>query len=373
MKIRSSLVGAVIFCGLITAYIGSGYLAQEKEKADEAAQAKQLLERGNVVEKLTTVETLRLNSKKYTATISIPAQSETLNKVRVAAETGGIVLEKAVIKGQSVQKGDLLCRIDLGTRETELAQAQAGLIKAEIDYNSAVKLVKLGHAAKTTVTARKAGLDGATAAVKRAEKDIERVEIRSPINGVVETIPAKVGSLLSPGTECATISDATTMLIVGNISERDIGRISVGLNASISMITGDKFKGKLTYIAAAANASTRTFRVDVSVDNPNLLIRDGMTSQISIELEKTKAHFIKKSLLTLNESGDIGVRVVNKNNNVEFYKVKVLSDKKSGVWVSGLKDEINIISIGHEYVEAGQKVLIAVANSKDTSNVLGAK
>ncbi len=363
MKIRSSLIGAFLFTGLIAAFIGSGYLADEQKEADAAQKVKRDLAIKNAVPILSTVEVTKLISKQHIATISIPAQSETQNRVRLAAETGGIVLEKAASKGQLVKKGDLLCRIEMGTRQSELAQAQANLVQAEIDYKAAVKLVGLGFAAKTSETLRKAALDGAIAAVKRAEKDIERVEIKAPFDGVIENIPAKVGSLLTPGTECATISDARTMLIVGNISERDINRISLGLNAKIVMITGDIFTGEISYIAATANSQTRTFRVDVTVENSDFIIRDGMTSQISIELEKMNAQFIKKSLLTLNDDGIIGVRVVDDNDIVRFYKVEILSDKKNGVWVYGLDDEINIISIGHEYVTDGEKVVISASLS----------
>ena len=164
--------------------------------------------------------------------------------------------------------------------------------------------------------------------------------------------------------ECATISDGTIMLIVGHISERDISRIGIGLQAKIVMVTGDEFAGELTYIAAAANPKTRTFRVDITVNNEKNLIRDGMTSQISIELEKNKAHFIKKSLLTLNDNGVIGVRLVDDQNIVQFHPVTILSDKRDGVWIAGLEDEVNIISIGHEYVQAGQKVNVVTVTAE---------
>lgn len=364
MKIRSSFYGAFLFTAAIAAYIGSGYLDKEQQKQNDAEQLKIEQAVKDAATALTTVQVMAIKAAQQVATISLPAQSETSNRVHVAAETGGIVIELPIEKGQMVKAGDLLCKIDLGTRESDLAQAEANLVQAQIDYNSAVKLVKLGHVAKTTETARKAQLDGATAAVKRAAKEIERVEIKAPFGGVVENIPSKIGSLLNPGMECATISDGTIMLIVGHISERDISRIGIGLQAKIVMVTGDEFAGELTYIAAAANPKTRTFRVDITVNNEKNLIRDGMTSQISIELEKNKAHFIKKSLLTLNDNGVIGVRLVDDQNIVQFHPVTILSDKRDGVWIAGLEDEVNIISIGHEYVQAGQKVNVVTVTAE---------
>lgn len=348
----------------IGAYIGSGYLAREQQVKDAAAQLRIEQAAKVAAARLTSVEVMDIKAAMQVATISIPAQSEILNRVRVAAETGGIVLERPIVKGQLVRIGDILCKIDIGTRQSDLAQAEASLVKAQVDYNAATKLVKLGHVAKTVEIARKAQFDGATAAVKRAIREIERIEIKSPLDGIVESIPSKIGGLISPGMECATISNAATMLIVGHISERDIGRIQLGLTAKIKMVTGDEFSGKLTYISAAANPKTRTFRVEFSVDNAKNLIRDGMTSQISIELEKNKAHFIKKSLLTLNDAGTIGVRLVNDQDMVEFYPVGILSDKKDGVWISGLADEVTIITIGHEYVQAGQPVKTSIAPQK---------
>ncbi len=371
MKIRSSLAGAFLFAAAIAAYIGSGYLEQEQQKKDTVAKLEKQKKTANAKLKLASVEVMEIKAEMQVATLNIPAQTEILNRVRVAAETGGIILERPIKKGQFVNKGDLLCKIEIGTRQSDLGQAEANLSKAQTDYTSTVTLVAQGHLAKTAKKARKAQLDSAIAALKRAEKDIERIEIKAPISGVIETVSTKVGALLNTGSECATISDNSTMLIVGNISERDIGRINLGLNAKVTLITGDEFNGKLTYIAAAANPRTRTFRVDITVDNPKHVIRDGMTSLISVELGENKAHFIKKSLLTLNTEGDIGVRIVNKQNKVEFHKVDILSDRKDGVWVSGLEDRVNIISIGHEYVRAGQRVNAKIVATNMTASLGG--
>ena len=90
--------------------------------------------------------------------------------------------------------------------------------------------------------------------------------------------------------------------------------------------------------------------------NDNRLLRDGVTASSIVKLESTQAYKVKPSWLTLADSGEIGLRGVDSNNKVIFVPVKIISQAKDGMWVSGVTPGTSIITLGHEYVSAGELV-----------------
>ena len=58
----------------------------------------------------------------------------------------------------------------------------------------------------------------------------------------------------------------------------------------------------------------------------------------------------------LGEDGELGIRTVNQDNQVDFKKIEILEDSMDGIWVTGLSENIRIITIGQEYVFQGQTV-----------------
>lgn len=82
-----------------------------------------------------------------------------------------------------------------------------------------------------------------------------------------------------------------------------------------------------------------------------------MTAETTFMTDQIMAHFISPAILTLNEAGVLGVRSVDENDVVQFHPVQVLSDTSEGTWITGLPKQINLITVGQEFVKDGEKVL----------------
>jgi multidrug efflux system membrane fusion protein len=93
------------------------------------------------------------------------------------------------------------------------------------------------------------------------------------------------------------------------------------------------------------------------VPNTDLKIRDGQTAEIIVAADGASAHLLPQSALTLNDDGDLGVRFVDDNSLAQFAKLTLLRDTSEGVWVSGLPETVNVITVGQEYVVDGVPVL----------------
>jgi multidrug efflux system membrane fusion protein len=280
--------------------------------------------------------------------------------VMVSAETGGRVIEVAVREGDQVAAGDVLCRLDEATRQAAVTQARAAVSQAEVDLGAAQSLAENGFGAQNRVPALQAAFDGAQAALEQAELDLERTVITAPVDGLVQLPLADVGTQLAPGALCATLLDVDPLVITGQVSERDISALSVGMDARVSLVTGEEAVGTVSFISATADTATRTFRVDIDIPNPDGTLRGGVTAEAAIDLPPVRGHLVPLSSLGLDGTGTIGVHTVDDEDVVAFNPVRILGDERDGVWVRGLEGEARVIVVGQDFVEPGQVVAVTL-------------
>jgi len=185
--------------------------------------------------------------------------------------------------------------------------------------------------------------------------ELNRTEVKAPFSGYLEQI-VKPGNFLERGQNCATIIQLDPITFIAEVPEFAINKIVSGQETVMNLITGETVEGNLTFVSKSASDSTRTFKVESQVRNVDGLIRDGITSEMTIKTKKILAHQVSPSILILNDDGKLGLRSV-KDNIVIFHEIEILEDSESGVWVSGLPDSIELIVQGQGFVENGQNVL----------------
>lgn len=276
--------------------------------------------------------------------------------VSVRAETGGTVENRPFKKGDLVKAGDLLCVLDAGVRSTSLAQAEAALVQAKADYEANARLLERGFATQSRVRQLRSALDAATAAVATAKQEVSRTEVRATTAGMVQEPLAEIGDNLAAGGICVTLMQADPMLFTGQISERDVSQVSVGMDATVQLVGQREVTGTVSYISPMADASTRTFNMEVRLPNEDRSILDGLTAEAFIPLTPTQAYQVNPSWLTLADDGKIGVRAVGAENKVEFHPVTILSQGTDIMWVSGLKPDLKVITLGQNFVVQGAEV-----------------
>ena len=290
--------------------------------------------------------------------IEVPLRGRTKAKsaVEVVAQTGGIVQTVAVKKGDSVKAGDTLCTLDQGARKLAVDQAQAAVDQAQTAYNSNLELVKKGVAAPNTTLAVEAQLKGAQAQLQNAQLELGRTVIKTDVAGVISDPLINVGSMLGMGQTCATVVELDPMLFVASVPEARIQYARLGLKAAVTTITGDKAEGTVSYIAPTADDATRSFPVEIDLPNADLKLRDGITAEAVVNVGTAPVHVLKQSMLTLDDTGVLGIRTVESGSKVAFHPVTIIRDTRDGVWVTGLPFKINVITVGQEFVQPGQIV-----------------
>lgn len=288
--------------------------------------------------------------------VVVRGRTEAARQVEVRAETSGRVISEPLRRGASVSAGELLCEVDAGTRPARLAEARARLAEAEISARATGRLTEGGFASELRAAGAEAALESAAAAVAAAEEELARLTVRAPFDGLLETDTAEIGSLLQPGTLCARVIQLDPIRLVGFVPETQVDQIETGALAGARLTSGRTVTGTVTFLARAADPATRTFRVEVTVPNPDGSIRDGQTAEIGIAASGTEAHLVPGSALTLDDAGRLGLRTVDEEARVRFLPVSVVRDTPEGIWVTGLPARADIIVVGQEFVTEGVRV-----------------
>ncbi|MEM9370939.1 MAG: efflux RND transporter periplasmic adaptor subunit [Pseudomonadota bacterium] len=285
----------------------------------------------------------------------VRGRTEANRNVHAPAETTGVVISTPLRRGTEVAAGEVLCELSPGTRAAQLLEAEAQLERARVDYEAAAQLNDRGFSSTTTRMSRAAELEAAQAAVDLVKWDIGKLKILAPFDGILESDTAELGARLAPGETCATIIDLSIVKVTGFVGEQNIDQISVGQIATARLINGREEVGKITFISRVADEDTRTYLVEVTLQNRAGRLRDGMTTELLIDLPPQKAHFVPQTALTLDDGGRLGLRILDGETS-RFVPVAMVRDEARGVWLTGLPETVNIIVVGQEFVRDGRKV-----------------
>lgn len=289
--------------------------------------------------------------------ISINGRTAESRHVTLRAETIGPIADIFIQEGRVVSENEVIARQNIEDRTALLSEASALEKQRQIEFSAATELARKGFRSGTKLAEAQAQLEAAQARTKSVRIDISRTSIRAPFAGVLETLHVEKGDYVQKGGEIATVVDLDPILAVGFVSERDVGAIRTGTPGSLRLLDGRTASGTVRFVGSVADAATRSFRVELEIPNPGNLIRAGLTSELRLPLAPVSAHLVSPAWLTLADDGTIGLRGVNTDNTVVFLPVTIIADTPEGMWVAGVPDRIRVITVGHEYVKAGQKVM----------------
>ncbi|MBT8139930.1 MAG: efflux RND transporter periplasmic adaptor subunit [Gammaproteobacteria bacterium] len=297
-----------------------------------------------------------IDSQPRVRQLLLRGKTQSKRQVDVKTQVAGAVVARPVERGDFVKKGTLLCELATDDRNAAVVQAQAQLRQYEIEYEGTRKLQAKGLQSKTAIAAAEARLESARALLKREQINLQNTRVRAPFAGVVDKLHMHVGDYASVGTACVTLIDLDPMLVTANISESDVGFLPVGATVTGKTVAGRSLQGVVTFVASQSDPVTRTFPIEVTVANADRSLKSGQTARLSVKLDQVMAHLVSPALFTLNDNGEVGLRVVDDNNIVEFHPISLLEDTEQGVWVTGLPQRVRLITVGQESVLAGQNV-----------------
>lgn len=342
---------------VLAGWILSGQLGSSPAAAEEsAAQQTQPPAQRQVSVQVETSVAQPVELSRQIRGFTQPWASATL-----AAETEGRVIEVLHEPGAEVQAGEVLLRIDPRARQAVLAQAQAALKQAQAEYTAAQRLRKQGHLSANQLAEREASLRASQAQVQQAQLDLDASTVRSPIAGRLEARLVDVGDYLKTGNPLAEIAQLNPLRLVAYVSERDVSSLQRGQSVRLYGSEGEDhdLRGQVHFVAHTADPQTRTYRVDVRLDNPDQHPA-GASLRGVIGTGSAMAHSLPISLLDLDSSGTLGIFAVEPNSSeVRRYTVSLIRTDSQTAWLTGMPDQVEVIRRGQGFVSAGDQVRVS--------------
>ena len=348
-RFRSWFVSAGIIT-VVTIWVLSGQIGGSEETEQAAAETVAATTLRNAVRVRTQ------SAEEVMRTIVVNGKTAPARITHLAAETDGRVDYIGAERGASLNTGDLIVRLDERDRSARLTQAKATVRQREVEYAAREQLKSESYVSESQVQEAIALLETARAELTRAQLDLGYMAVRAPFPGALQARHVEVGDFVKRGDPIATYVDNRTIIVSANVSEFDTKYVHVDETAEARLATGETVRGRIRYVAPVADEATRTFTVELEVANGNGNLRAGGTAELRIPAQTVLAHRVSPSLLTLDDAGNVGVKIINDRGEVEFVVADIALSSNDGVWLAGLPATATIITVGQGYVTSGTVV-----------------
>mgnify|MGYP001227372718 FL=1 len=351
---KNYILALVIFLALLL-WIGSGFFKSETNNNLETSSAE-------IVEEKISVRATNIVGENKTYYLTVRGRTEAEKRVMLRPKTTSTVLH-TIDKGSFVKKGEEICSLDPENRSARLIEAEAGRKQAQLQYDAIKELYDEGFRSENALATAEAVLKGAIARQEIAQNELNNIIITSPFDGFIEDVFVEIGDLMTPASTCAVILQLDPMIVSGEVTEKNVTQVSIGENILISFLDNREINGKLTYVSKSSNPSTRTYKIEASFENKDADIREGLTANIKIPLQDVKAHLVPSYLLSLDDDGNLGLKIIE-DGSVKFILIEIIEDSNEGLWVTGLPLNTTLITVGQEYVIDGQSVKVEMVSAQ---------
>jgi multidrug efflux system membrane fusion protein len=348
MQINKNVKIAGAFAGLAVLWMLTGAF-KEEEKLEKKAE-------------LGTVKVLanKVSPIVHTPKVEVVGRTEVSDEVDLVAEVSGKVSKVNFSQGDFVKSTDLMLELENDYRKDNLDSAKEEMKSAKLKLDIAQNLAQQAYKAKTDLADRQAEYTRSLSNFTNAKRDYENSFVKAPISGFIEEKNVSLGDYVKEDTVLYKIISQDEMLLVGYLSQNQIGKVKLGQKAYGTFVNGKTVEGQVTFISQKADELTKTYKMEVTVKKQSDKFRviQGLTVSISIPGEDINVYKIPHSAMVIADDGKVGIRSVNAQNVVEFKEAKLVKDTHNAQFVTIEKAEgdLNLITRGQIDVKEGLTV-----------------
>ncbi len=320
-----------------------------------------------------TVEAAVLERRDVLPKFSFSANLEAVWSTDVSAKADGRIGQVLVEEGDQVTAGMVLARMDIDElaalvmqAEGQILQAKATLEQNELNFRRMDTLFKQNAVSAQSLDSARTQRDLAQGGVTAAEGNLRLLRARldnaniiSPLTGVVVKRYVQSGTFSKAGAAIVAVADVSSLLAKAVVGEAQVAELKLGIPVTIRVnaLKDQEFKGTLTRLSPAAALPARTFTAEVSIPNPQGILKAGMFAKADIAgLVRQKVLVVPEGALVLREDQKT-VFVVTADNKV-VQKVLKLGES-SGGWVEvldGVKDGEKVVVAGQHKLKDGASI-----------------
>jgi multidrug efflux system membrane fusion protein len=297
-------------------------------------------------------------ARPYPRQVVLQGQLEPWQSVDLRARINATVEALPLERGASVVQGDLLLQLSEDDRRSQLQQAKAQLAYSRSQLEAGKSLRRQGLNAQTEILRLQSELANAEQALRSAELALEYTRPLAPFAGVLDQLEVDPGDYLAAGQVWGRLIEVDRLRMRAQVPQQQVAQLELGQLAEVTLLDRRTLKGVVSHIAQEANSATRSFTVEIRLDNPDRFRVAGASATARIATGSVAAHLISTALLTLDEAGQVGVLHLDAEDRVQFSRVELISTDTEGSWVSGLPERIQLITLGGGFVSPGEQVRV---------------
>lgn len=301
------------------------------------------------------VETIQIEADQFEDRIRLTGKVQALEDAIVASESSGRVLS-IVGRGERVRRGDVVIQLDDRMIQAQYNAAVAGYELAKDTFERLEALYADSIISTQDFRSARTQRDQARSQFELAEKQLRDTRMEAPFTGRIEDRLIRVGELVNPGQPVLRLVNNDRVKVVAGIPERYSGDIYEGDEAEIgfSSLGYSSRTGSITYAGSVIDPDTRTFEIEIELDNRDGRIKPDMIADLSIRRSVVDNTIVIPRTAIIRD--ETGVYVFRSSNNGGV-KVAELVPVISGMASGSLIQILSGLEVGDEVVVSGMRTL----------------
>ena len=310
------------------------------------------------------VSVLTLKDTLFNHYLDIQGNVDTKENILIQPEFSGTLTSLAVKAGDRVSKGQILGRVDDAGMSQQLASAENQYSLAKTTFERQKNLWDKKIGSEIQYLQAQTQMISAQKGVAQIKAQLAKTVIRAPFTGTIDEVFAEKGQVVAPSAQgLMRVVNLGNMYVSTSIPETYIGKLKVGDQVDVYLTSlGKTYKGKVRQVGNFINPNNRTFGIEVSVPNPDNLLRPNQVAKLKIiDYVSKDAIVVPTNVIQEDGKGDHYVYVVEESNGKTGTAKKVIvtvgksSDNVTEI-LSGLSANDLIVTEGVNTISEGMKL-----------------
>lgn len=310
------------------------------------------------------VSVMTLKDTVFSHYLDIQGNVDTKENIIVQPEFSGTLTSLLVKAGQKVSKGQILGRVDDAGMSQQLAQIQTQYELAKTTYERQKNLWDQKIGSEIQYLQAQTQMNSLQKSIAQMKAQLAKTVIRAPFSGTIDEVFVEKGQVVAPGPQgLMRIVNLGNMFVSTSVPENYIGKLKVGTEVDVFLTSlGKTYKGKVRQVGNFINPNNRSFGIEVSLPNPENLLRPNQVAKLKIiDYVSKSAIVVPTNVIQEDGTGSHFVYTVEgSNGKTGTAKKTIVTPGKSSDNVteilSGLSADDLIVTEGVNTISEGMKL-----------------
>lgn len=310
--------------------------------------------------KLPLVKTKEVTTGIFSEKFKVAGTVKPYATAKISSEEGGLILAITKNKGDRVRAGEVLVRLKKDVEGATYDQMLAQYELAKINFEKQDELYKENATTEIQYLTAKWQMEAAEKGLDVLKTHIKKALVTSPINGVVDDKFMNKGEMSGPGVPILNVVDVSRVKISAGVPESYLNEVkrSQSVTITLDVLPGTEFEGKISYISPTLATGSRTFEIEIIIDNKDRLLKPEMSANIVIpKTEVDNAVVIQQDLIV--DYGDEKYVFVLDGDSAKKRTLEIGGRNDNDVLITkGLNAGDKLIYEGFQSLKDGEKVQV---------------